>query len=90
MFAAAMVPLSLASNASLGVEYDNDCSTSCSAERDSRVAACPSPYDSTGDREQCLKDILVAYNACIKSCPPPSQPQSTPSPVSKEAKLSAP
>ncbi len=59
--------------------YD-DCRTSCAADKATRDADCPSPYDSSQDRDQCLKTSQETYNTCIKSCPQPSPPpESSPS-----------
>ncbi len=60
--------------------YD-DCKTSCTADRSTRDADCPSPYDSSSggqDRDQCLQSSRDSYDSCIKSCPPPPPVESSP------------
>ena len=55
-----------------------DCKLTCAAERDSRNANCPSPYDSSyggQTRTQCMTDNQSAYEDCVKRCPtPPASP----------------
>ncbi len=74
LFAAALAAL-LPASACLADDYD-DCKTQCAADRDSRNANCPSPYDtSQEERDQCLKDSQDAYLACVHACPPPASSQ---------------
>ena len=63
-------------NAGFAEGYD-DCKTSCAANKATRIADCPSPYDSANegrDRNQCLKTSQELYTSCIERCPPPPSP----------------
>jgi hypothetical protein len=57
-----------------------DCISSCSAERDSKNADCPSPYDtSEQQRDECIKSNQAAYEECVIQCPAPATPAPPPS-----------
>ncbi len=61
----------------LGLSYGDDryeCQLRCAAERDTRIADCPSPYgsaDSGQERAECMKNSQAAYLDCVRGCPPP-------------------
>ncbi len=49
-----------------------ECQARCTSDRESRNMDCPSPQDNAApERAQCLKDSQIAYDDCIKGCPPP-------------------
>ncbi len=73
--------LLLLSGASLAQTSD-DCRLKCSAEKDTRNAACPAAEafaDTQLAREQCLKESDQAYYQCVTTCPPATPATSTPS-----------
>lgn len=68
--AAAMVLLPGASFA----EDRYECILRCSAEKDTRNADCPSPYEGSGSSDQrarCMKSSQATYIDCFNRCPPP-------------------
>lgn len=80
LFIAPMVLLPGASFA----EDRYECILRCSAEKDTRNADCPSPYegsDSSDQRASCMKSSQAMYSDCFNRCPPPPF---TPSPSSEE------
>ncbi len=85
-FILAMAAMTLLPSGSFA-EDRYECLLRCSAERDSRNADCPSPYDSSNSsqRDQCLKISQTAYTECFNNCPPPP-----PSPPSSEEQPSPP
>ncbi len=78
VIAAIMAQLLLINSIFADTESYDDCKTSCSADKATRDADCPSPYDAssaTQERDQCLKQSKESYDSCIKNCPPPTPPE---------------
>jgi len=48
------------------------CRTQCARDKDSSNASCPiATYDSSQERDACLKSNQETFNSCVGSCPPP-------------------
>lgn len=65
-----------------------DCKSSCTAERDTSNANCPSPYDTSKQQHsECTKGNQSAYESCVTQCPATTPP---PSPTSEQQPAAPP
>ncbi len=67
----AAIALSCLCNLAFAQAMD-DCHAQCARDKDSANASCPiSTYDSSKDRDECLKRNQEEYNRCVEACPAP-------------------
>lgn len=65
-----MTMVQLFPTAGAETEPEDDCRTSCAADKFSRDFECPSRANQVS--KECLQDSRDAYRDCVDSCPPHS------------------